>query len=205
MWIFCEISFWSKISTFCIVHRLGHNTLGVISKKKFNLGKVGNYSPKSKIKVLREKLKFWNYIVFRSCGIGTTRILCMYIIYRIIFPYFSIVRHTKGQLDLAKSKAELHVSINMHSFYFFMERKNEQAKSIFRQSAILLARDNSKIFCVNWAHKKRLYYSYQQFSIFKNFRYSFVRSFSFESVKKNHTFKVDVLNWKVDLHIHNTK
>lgn len=97
----------------------------------------------------------------------------MYIIYRIIFPYFSIVRHTKGQLDLAKSKAELHVSINMHSF--FMERKNEQAKSIFRQSAILLARDNSKIFCVNWAHKKRLCNSYQQFSIFKNFRYSFVR------------------------------
>ena len=79
----------------------------------------------------------------------------MYIIYRIIFPYFSIVRHTKGQLDLAKSKAELHVSINMHSF--FMERKNEQAKSIFRQSAILLARDNSKIFCVNWAHKKIVY------------------------------------------------
>ena len=108
-----------------------------------------------------------------------------YIIYRIIFPYFSIVICETYERAIGFNKIKSRIPcFNKHAQFFFMERKNEQAKSIFRQSAILLARDNSKIFCVNWAHKKRLYYSYQQFSIFKNFRYSFIRSFSFESVKK---------------------
>ena len=139
-----------------------------------------------------------------------------------LLHYFSILFYCeayKRAIGFGKIKSRI-TCFNKHAQFFFMKRKNEQAKSIFRQSAILLARDNSKIFCVNWAHKKifyngnwkfsyrvskitmlRLYNSYQQFSIFKNFRYLFVH-FPLNQLKKKHTFKVDVLNWKVDLHIH---
>ena len=102
-----------------------------------------------------------------------------------LWHYFSILFYCetyKRAIGFGKIKRRI-TCFNKHAQFFFMERKNEQAKSIFRQSAILLARDNSKIFCVNWAHKKRLYYSYQHFSIFKNFRYSFVR-FPLNQLKK---------------------
>ena len=73
----------------------------------------------------------------------------------LFFPYSAHCETQERAIEFGKIKSRI-TCFNKHA-QFFMERKNEQAKSIFRQSAILLARDNSKIFCVNWAHKKIVY------------------------------------------------